>query len=272
MGIISCVRAYRGENLDGSTPSATAHIGPLLDSPGVSVVVGENLVIAKFDSPVGKVKVAPGGKRGVVSEFSPASRSRLAKKVNCLGGRLGFVTLTYPYCFPGASEAKQELRAFFKKCKRKYPQFGAIWKFEYQKRGAPHFHLFVFGVPYPEMARLRIFWFENAKKYVPSHKRVQDCFKYCFDFDSVDGKGARIYLTKYISKGDKVVSHEGRFWGCEGKIPLFKICRFLEKDWREFFTLLEERLFELGLEHLRMNQSWYIDPGEKIFKFLLEVK
>lgn len=253
-------------------PLVTAHNGPLLDPIGVSVVCGENFLSAKIDSPVGKAKVAPGGKRGIVKEFSSASRRRLAKLVNCIGDSCSFLTLTYPFCYPGAGEAKSDLRAFFKRILRRFPSSGIVWKLEYQKRQAPHFHIFLFGVPFPEVARLRQFWFSIGKKYVPSHQDPFYFFKHGFKADCVDSKGARIYLSKYVDKGDDVQSHEGRFWGRNGKLPIFKICRFLEKDWREFFTLVEERLFDLGLSELRMNQSWFIDPGEKILEFLRKCK
>lgn len=246
----------------------TAHIGPVLDPLGITVVASENFLSVRIDSPVGKSKIASGGLRGKVKEFSSSSRRRLSKLVNCLAGSCSFITLTYPFCYPGARDAKNNLRAFFKRIQRRFPQSGIVWKLEYQKRQAPHFHIFLFGVPFPEIARFRQFWFQIAKCYVPLHQDPKYFFKHGFKADCVDSQGARIYLAKYVEKGDDVESHEGRFWGKNGKIPIFKICRFIEKHWKEFFTLLEERLFELGLEELIMNQSWFLDPGEKIFKFL----
>jgi len=88
--------------------------------------------------------------RGRVSGFSDRSRSRLQEtlarlKANALPL---FVTLTYPAEFTERErDWKENLRAFAEWIKRHTAGAGSfVWKLEPQKRGAPHFHLMLYGV------------------------------------------------------------------------------------------------------------------------------
>jgi hypothetical protein len=95
--------------------------------------------------------------RGAVTVWSPGSRSRMVKRLATLdwspiiapapGFRAAMVTLTYPgdwvsVC-PSPDTAKKQLKAFRAAHARRWGQFPAVWKMEFQRRGAPHFHLYV---------------------------------------------------------------------------------------------------------------------------------
>jgi len=71
-----------------------------------------------------------------------------------------FLTLTYPARFPTAPEAKTHLFTFLKRVKRAFPRSAAFWKMEFQRRGAPHFHLMLYGVPYWNKRRVQTVWGE----------------------------------------------------------------------------------------------------------------
>lgn len=102
-----------------------------------------------------------GGRRGAVLTFSKASRRRMLRKLARLDARRPvFVTLTYPAEYPHPMIAKQHLRTFLKRIKRRVPDASAVWRMELQKRGAPHFHLIFFGLPYISHATLRDWWGE----------------------------------------------------------------------------------------------------------------
>jgi len=63
------------------------------------------------------------------------------------GYRAAMVTLTYPgdwlaVC-PSARTAKRQLKAFRSAHTRRWGAFPAVWKLEFQRRGAPHFHLYM---------------------------------------------------------------------------------------------------------------------------------
>ena len=86
--------------------------------------------------------------RPKIKEFSRRSRKRLrhrlmAAKWNGIGPFCVYeVTLTYPDEFPkDGEEVKRHLDVFLKRLKRKYPGLAGAWKMEFQRRGAPHFHV-----------------------------------------------------------------------------------------------------------------------------------
>lgn len=96
----------------------------------------------------GEVALAKGRR---ITGFSNRSRARMMYRISTLdwAGRKGvpeMVTLTYPREFPTDGRlVKQHLEAFRKRWHRKFgePPSG-VWKLEFQRRGAPHVHLYVF--------------------------------------------------------------------------------------------------------------------------------
>ena len=100
----------------------------------------------------------PPPKRGEVSEFSDSSRRRMLELLSkLLRDRLPlFVSLTYPDSFPSYRETfKRDLEVFCQRLLRKWPLASVLWKLEFKERlsgenkgkVAPHYHLFVYGVP-----------------------------------------------------------------------------------------------------------------------------
>lgn len=87
-----------------------------------------------------------GGKREKCSSFSEASRRRMIQKMaqlNLNGYYEVFVTLTYPSVYsPSWQTWKRDLDVFMKWLSRQCPNVvGCLWRVEFQKRGAPHYHL-----------------------------------------------------------------------------------------------------------------------------------
>ena len=79
--------------------------------------------------------------------FHTSSRSRLLQAIASIPwsavGRKWFVTLSYPDVFPTDGKVcKEHLKAFRKRFERRYGRpMVLVWKMEFQKRGAVHFHL-----------------------------------------------------------------------------------------------------------------------------------
>lgn len=111
--------------------------------------------------------IVGGGLRGNVTTFSRNSRLRMLRKMARLNAKNGvFLTLTYPLRHPDARTAKGHLRALLERFRRRYPQASAIWRLELQKRGAPHFHLIFFNLPFVPFREVRRWWAEITVDYV----------------------------------------------------------------------------------------------------------
>lgn len=84
-------------------------------------------------------------KRGAVTEFSERSRNRLLfSAFNAGCDWFAFVTLTYPAEFPRSGrEVKADFNRFMVALRREYPGVQYLAAMEFQKRGAPHFHMLV---------------------------------------------------------------------------------------------------------------------------------
>lgn len=138
-----------------SSGLSTAHIVTKLNNPyqtfykpaTCTMYKGGTLVAVKRERY--KISQKGGGKRGVIGGYSRQSQSRLrvslAKVVMTL--LKYFVTLTYPAVYSGDPKVwKEQLRRFGIAFRREYPNAAFIWRLEFQRRGAPHFHLLAFGV------------------------------------------------------------------------------------------------------------------------------
>lgn len=196
---------------------STAHI-----SPQICYYDGASLFKV---SKGGECDQVGGGIRGKIHGFSQASRLRLMRtiaKVRRDADLPAFVTLTYPEEFPSPMESKVHLDNFIRRFQRRFPKGGMIWKLEPQKRGAPHYHLLVWGVSFmgltcfvPEA------WFEIAGGGDPKHLawhegRCGHGNKHCVQ--RVESfKGVWFYAAKYLGKTFEVAGWDkkwtGRFWG-----------------------------------------------------------
>lgn len=162
----------------------------------------------------------PAVKRGKVTSFSKQSRGRLLELVAsinkpALRALPIFLTLTYPGVFPTEGPVvKSHLDTFLKRLRRAFPQSACIWKLEFQARGAPHFHLLLFGVPFINRYWLSKAWFEvvgsGDTRHLQAGTRVEFIRSY---------KGVIFYAAKYVAKVDVGTSADGcgRFWGVMGR-------------------------------------------------------
>jgi len=170
---------------------------------------------------------------GKIRSFSRRSRSRLNKKIATVRKSEipCFVTLTYHEQYPtDFEEFKYHLHKFFANLHHKFPTFGAIWKLEFQKRGAPHYHLLIWGVSV-----------EDLQKYIPSiwnkiagygsiehlawhNGELGHGNKHCVQ-EINSWNGVTSYAAKYFSKVDETL-RSGRIWGVRGHVPFSKILEF----------------------------------------------
>ena len=161
-------------------------------------------------------------KRGEITEFSARSRQRLRCKIAsiCRNELPYFLTLTYPAEWTWDAELwKRHLKVFSQRFVRRFPTAGFIWKLEFQERGAPHFHSFVWGIPESDGVRAIIdfiseAWFEVVRsgdeKHFIAGTRVEKMRS---------AKAAIRYVSGYASKTDQTLPGKkvGRYWGVVGK-------------------------------------------------------
>lgn len=104
-------------------------------------------------------------RRGSISVFSRKSRKRLLEFANRIDVSsmsrdkpVVFITLTYGQWWASDNYAKKHLRAFLERLRRFAPDASGIWRVEGQQRGAPHFHLLLFNLPYISKDDIKNWW------------------------------------------------------------------------------------------------------------------
>lgn len=163
-------------------------------------------------------KAGNGQKRGAIAGFTAKSRNRLIRTVSavrrdCLPL---FVTLTFPAHYPVIEKAKRHLDNFIKRLARKFPEVSGVWKLEPQKRGAPHFHLLVWGADYETLCEfVPLAWHRVVKSDDQNHwlwHRGELGNEHCVQQIKTLG-GISWYINKYMSKEVGSQFDWGRWWG-----------------------------------------------------------
>jgi hypothetical protein len=171
----------------------------------------------------------------VITEFSPASRRRLMRLLNSINRDEShlpfFITLTYHENWPETRrERKGHLDALQKRMERVYGKFAAVWRLEFQRRGAPHYHLLLFLDPeqiisytgggrrsHRRSALLKLrshvawMWNEIVDPSDFAHFQAGTSVE-----EIRSWKGVNSYAAKYLGKLETLragVEPPGRFWG-----------------------------------------------------------
>lgn len=169
-------------------------------------------------------------KRGIIRTFSPASRRRLMRfmaRLKVRKIRATFLTLTFTEMVSN-EQAKTAFKRFTMRLRRAFPYASGVWRMEYQpKRGAIHFHMLCFNLPFWLQAEVQKTW-EACTREARS----------IVDIRLVHGaRSVMGYVSKYIAKidneppaslDDGSYQHAsagglaGRFWGYINKehLPL----------------------------------------------------
>ena len=188
--------------------------------------------------------------RQPVMEWSDKSRSKMVERLATLdyspfdipNSLLAFITLTYPSDWlavaPTASHAKTHLHSFRKRFERAFGRpFFAVWKMEFQRRGAPHFHLLA---PVPSGVGFGD-WLSHAWADIVNHPDPVQREKHLSAGTGIDrAKGINAdtaqrisyYFSKHASANKGVKEYQnrppaewmeagsvGRFWGYWGIEP-----------------------------------------------------
>ena len=209
-----------------------------------------------------------GGTRGKIKGMSGKSRRTFMERLMGLDwetmigegkrrsgkARSVFTTLTYPSAYaPDRKVWKRDLQVFIQRLYREYGEVleGLIWKFEFQKRGAPHFHSLVGFNEQIDLNALRVWvslaWYEVVGSLDEKHLRAGTNVR------GVYGPIDRLmrYMAKYMGKREKATEETGRVWGRRGALPQVVLawCRMDRGDW----NILMRRVRNWGKKsrHLR---------------------
>lgn len=210
------------------------------------------------------------GTRGAVKGFSRASRKRLLDLFNKIPLDVRrnalFVTLTYPSQWPDDwAKWKRHLDTFVKRVLRRWPRGAMIWRLEFQKRGAPHFHLVVFGVPFVPHRWVARAWFEIVDSGQPEHLEAGTEVRRCRN-----DKMAQYYISKYVGKEDDSEQGKnccGRVWGVRGRDSLgIVICtiRLPAHSWYSIRRTLRNFL----ARRLKRRVRWGVSDGQGLTVYI----
>ncbi len=139
-----------------------------------------------------------------------------------------FVTLTYHHSWPKDRQGrKRHLDAFRKRLERHYGPFAAVWRLEFQKRGAPHYHLLMW-LPVPPAphrisvlrTRIATYWNDVVDPGNIEHLQAGTSLEIPRSW-----RGVNSYAAKYMGKLEQLqegAPSVGRFWGVwrRGMLPI----------------------------------------------------
>jgi hypothetical protein len=180
-------------------------------------------------------------KRGKVKGFSKKSRRRMMLALAEIRGQgdIQFATLTYPRAFPASwSTYKGHLHALLKRITRLDPGAGYVWKLEFQKRGAPHFHLILFNFMPHKTLKMRRQWLAWTWYHVVASGDMRHLGAGTQLDPCRNRRHLSSYLTKYVTKDEdqNARSENGRVWGRGGALNVEPYLE-LELTWQQFVEL-----------------------------------
>jgi len=190
----------------------------------VTVTMNRNMVKVDMSYPQLST-IEGGGPRGIVDGMSRDSRKRLFDWLNSIDWdrcRVPlFFTCTYGQSWPTFRESKRHLAAFHRRLRRSYGNIGMLWRFELQERGAPHFHMLLFGPEFIDKEEIQSMWAHvvGRRYWDRSGAALRFPFTRIEKLRSVHG--VKWYVGKYIAKvtpGREVGAALGD--GCNGSESL----------------------------------------------------
>lgn len=216
-------------------------VGELSHVPVSSVIneilikVGTQDVVVKHGIKGGAIpNHSGGGKRGKIKVLTRQSVQRMKLHFRNLpeNSIVAMLTLTYPANFPcDGLKVKRDLKAMKEFLKRQH--CGGVWFEEFQKRGAPHFHIFLGNFPSCGVSGVAKAWYRivgsGDEKHLNWHLGKLSG-RPCLEWMRKP-HAASAYATKYATKMEqKIVPAEyanvGRFWGYFG--GLRPVWRYIE--------------------------------------------
>lgn len=169
-------------------------------------------------------------------------------------GLQGFNTLTYHNNWTDftGKDCKNHWAMLRKRIARKYPDIFGLWFFEFQKRGAPHFH-FITSEPI-DNKWLRESWNDIVDPENDIHRRKGAKAQVLYKKEA-----AGAYAAKYTAKDEQKIVPDnfqdvGRFWGVFGLIKRVEKQYFMVGN-KTFFDLVRT-LRKAYRKHVETYGKW----------------
>lgn len=172
------------------------------------------------------------GKRSKITKFSKASVNRMKLLLRNIDPALinSILTLTYPEDYPTDGRETKRHLDLMKRWLKRHGVARGFWFYEFQKRGAPHFHAFISSFPRGGVDAISKAWYQivnsGDEKHLAWHNGQLSGRK-CLEVMR-NPLAASVYATKYASKMNQKEVPEGfenvgRFWGQWGDFrPVWK--------------------------------------------------
>ena len=177
-----------------------------------------------------------GGSRRRVVTYSGKSRKRLLELFARLQDpdsrgyryRVSFLTLTTQRVHT-PKEFKRRMFILLKRFRRRHPRLAAVWRLEFQKRGAPHIHLVLYNAPWLDKEWIQSSWGEIVTEERPftriervkSHRSLLSYVSKYVAKDTGFNYVPKLTALGVVSDGDAL----GRCWGVfgRGNLPFAKL-------------------------------------------------
>lgn len=202
--------------------SQSPYISPFSDDWGVRYKLSGDLLLV-YNTGRGRPELQTDRKkRTEIKSFSHGTSNRMARYLReCEADYRYMHTLTYPSVYPtDGREVKYHLRRYCQELTRISKRLGRkgtsiFWFIEFQKRGAPHFHILT--TDFYSYRRCAMLWYlivgTNDLKHLKAGVRVEKIKK--------GKKGMITYARKYARKQEQKEVPEnyqnvGRFYGVYG--------------------------------------------------------
>lgn len=194
-----------------------------------------------------------------IGTFSQKSRMRLLRHTARLRADASglFLTVTYRGNMLDHKKAKGHLELLLLWLKRRYQEAAFLWRMEYQKRGAIHFHIIAFGVQFIPIEILTAYWqkmtgdqsYPDISSISSRRKVVGYVSKYIAKMEQVENQAAGGAVSGFINLPNSDI-FVGRFWGIANR----KALPLAERMYIQFSSA-DDRLFNTMRRYARRRWS-----------------
>lgn len=178
-----------------------------------------------------------GGLRKKIVELSEKASSLLRFRCRNLPDDLKYmITLTYPKKWPkDGRKIKKHFRYFMKYLHDFFGDFRYFWILEFQKRGAPHFHIVVDFAAVEFVQKISKLWYNIVGSRDKKHLKAGVWIE-------IIRKSVSRYFYSYLKKETqkkvpRVYQNVGRFWGCSH--GLCSPVEVFEYNFSNFYALFD---------------------------------